>query len=233
MKKQIQGIVIGILIMLFLTNVASARGIEKTIEVVFNQVNLEVNDKKVNEDDILYNGTTYVPLRFVSENLGYKVEWSQETKTVLVYCNRKLSEEGDNTLLSAKGDNYSNSEDYSILNDERTTIKSDLICSIDEKYGIDLDGENAHKFFLKCQTGRARHESSVAKNQVLKIDYYMLNDGGNLRLEIYDDNYNLMKTLDSNSKGTIEIQFHELTKAHIDIVGENTHCYVDVKWSVE
>ena len=47
-------------------------------------MNLEINQKKVESDlpIFAYNDTTYVPVRLVSEKMGYKVIWVQETKTV-------------------------------------------------------------------------------------------------------------------------------------------------------
>ena len=58
--------------------------IKKTIEVVYNSVNLTVNGSKVNADNILYNGTTYVPIRAVAEALGKDVGWDQKTATASV-----------------------------------------------------------------------------------------------------------------------------------------------------
>ncbi|SCZ07975.1 stalk domain-containing protein [Alkaliphilus peptidifermentans] len=78
-KQYLKGLVSGIIITILLTSVVFAS--TKTIDVLFNGVNIEVNGQKVNADNILYNGTTYVPLRVTAEMLGMEVGWIQETGT--------------------------------------------------------------------------------------------------------------------------------------------------------
>lgn len=58
--------------------------VKKTIDVIYNSVNLTVNGTRINADNILYNGTTYVPLRAVAEALGKDVGWNQDTNTASV-----------------------------------------------------------------------------------------------------------------------------------------------------
>jgi hypothetical protein len=45
-----------------------------------------VNRKSLrkNQEGFVYKGTTYVPLRFVAESLGKKVEWDQERLSIYV-----------------------------------------------------------------------------------------------------------------------------------------------------
>ena len=47
-------------------------------------VKLYVNGYRINKNIILQEGTTYVPIRALSEALGANVEWDQETQTVFV-----------------------------------------------------------------------------------------------------------------------------------------------------
>jgi len=85
MKKQLQGFIIGVIITaMILTSTSFAETIKQTIEVVFNSINITVNGEKVEADNILYNGTTYVPLRAVAEMLEKEVGWDQETRTVSI-----------------------------------------------------------------------------------------------------------------------------------------------------
>lgn len=82
MKKELKGFVVGIILTtLLISNAAFAAGVRQKIDVVFNSVNLAVNGKPVKADNILYKGTTYVPLRAVSEMLGKEVSWDQKTNT--------------------------------------------------------------------------------------------------------------------------------------------------------
>jgi len=84
MKKTIKGFVVGVVITTMLMSTALGAGVKKTIEVAFNSINLTVNGKKVNADNIVYQGTTYVPLRVAGELLGKEVGWDQATNTASI-----------------------------------------------------------------------------------------------------------------------------------------------------
>ena len=82
MKKHLKGLVIGLLVGTILTSTVLGESVRKTIEVTYNSLNVVVNNKKVDADNILYNGTTYVPLRAVSEMFGKHVGWDHSTATI-------------------------------------------------------------------------------------------------------------------------------------------------------
>ena len=65
-----------------MTGTAVASGLSQKINVVMNSINIKVDGKAVEEDNILYKGTTYVSLKAVGEILGMEVSWDQETKTM-------------------------------------------------------------------------------------------------------------------------------------------------------
>jgi len=71
-----------ILLLLFLVQTVYADNLFTKIDVIFNQMDLFVNGQKVETDNILYNGTTYVPLRKVAEMLGKDVAWDEATNSV-------------------------------------------------------------------------------------------------------------------------------------------------------
>ena len=71
-----------IIIALLLTTTLFAAQANQTIDVITNAITIIVNGKTVEADNILYNGTTYVPLRAVSELLDKEVDFKKETKTV-------------------------------------------------------------------------------------------------------------------------------------------------------
>lgn len=62
----------------------------KTKELV--EVNLNINGKpeKSNTPSFVFDGITYVPVRFVSEKMGYRVEWIDKTLTVGIYDDKKI-----------------------------------------------------------------------------------------------------------------------------------------------
>lgn len=86
MKRNLKIITAGVLftstLMFGFTSFADS--ITKSIEVTFNSVNLKVNGKAVAVDNILYNGTTYAPIRAVSEMLGKEVGWDGATNTASI-----------------------------------------------------------------------------------------------------------------------------------------------------
>lgn len=85
MKRELRGFIMGVIVSaLLMSSVVLATPIEKMIEVVFNKVNITVNEEKVEADNILYQGTTYVPLRAISEILDKEVNWDGKTNTASI-----------------------------------------------------------------------------------------------------------------------------------------------------
>ncbi len=56
----------------------------QNIEAFFNRVKLIINGQPSPSETLLYNGTTYVPLRAVTENLGATVNYDAATKTASI-----------------------------------------------------------------------------------------------------------------------------------------------------
>lgn len=77
-------IIVLILANLFIGSIVLATNGAKMIEVLFNYVNLEVNGELVEVDNILYNGTTYAPIRAVAGILGKEVGWDGDTNTASI-----------------------------------------------------------------------------------------------------------------------------------------------------
>lgn len=75
-----------------ITGTAFANGFWQNIAVYYNNIKIKVNDTYVNllnnDDELaepfIMNGTTYVPIRAVSEALGKKVSWNDTDKTVYI-----------------------------------------------------------------------------------------------------------------------------------------------------
>lgn len=83
MKKFAVGFLIATIIFSSITIYATGGNM---IEVFYG-----INDIKINgqsnmpeQKPFVYNGSTYVPLRYISETLGYKVGWNGETKTISI-----------------------------------------------------------------------------------------------------------------------------------------------------
>lgn len=95
MKNYTKGVITGILIG---TVIASVPVIAENIDVLFNSVRININgidkvqwDENIELDNglaapssVLYNGTTYLPIRKISELTGKKVYWNGDSKTVSI-----------------------------------------------------------------------------------------------------------------------------------------------------
>lgn len=85
MKNGIKGYILGFVTSLFLMgSTVFAEQAFKNIEVLFNSISIVVNGQKVDKENLLYNGTTYVPLRSVAEILGAVVNYDDKTRTAFI-----------------------------------------------------------------------------------------------------------------------------------------------------
>lgn len=95
MKKEIKGFMMGAVTTAFISAAVFtgfADPIGKAINAVYNNIKLYVDGKLVQPKDakgndiepFIYNGTTYLPVRAVSEALGKPVSWDGESNSVYV-----------------------------------------------------------------------------------------------------------------------------------------------------
>ncbi|MBR3994508.1 MAG: hypothetical protein IKI97_04415 [Clostridia bacterium] len=101
-KSTIKGIISGILAGII--TVVSLPAIAEGIEVAKNSVNIRLNGEKVASENenyvlqngaevpysILYEGTTYLPVRKLSELLDVTVGWDNDTRTVILDKNSEV-----------------------------------------------------------------------------------------------------------------------------------------------
>jgi len=102
MLKQTKGFISGFiacaLISVLIMNVFAAP-IYKTITAVYNDIKIIINGsdfipKDVNGNIVepfVYNGTTYLPIRAISEAFGMKVDWNSATQTINLTGSPSLS----------------------------------------------------------------------------------------------------------------------------------------------
>ncbi|WP_420817530.1 peptidylprolyl isomerase [Paenibacillus ginsengarvi] len=86
MKNKLQGLVMGLIVGVLLSfTVAQASG-GTPIEVYVKDFIFKINgvEKKPEQESFIYNGTTYVPIRFVSEALGLPVKYNGDTSTISI-----------------------------------------------------------------------------------------------------------------------------------------------------
>ena len=68
------------------TQTATATIDNKAVTFSIDNVNARINNKpaKMDVPARLVNGKTMVPLRFLSENMGYDVDWDADSRTAIV-----------------------------------------------------------------------------------------------------------------------------------------------------
>lgn len=152
MKKKIVSLSLVLMVLLLL--VPSLAKAEEPIK-------LWINGSYVKSDvaPFIENGRTLVPLRVISETLGFEVDWNQEKQTVLVYkLKNGLMDENSKTLAFIVGDTK-----VGILNAKEAIEKGSLFATLDtppkivnsrtfvpirfiaEEFGQKVDWDDANK----------------------------------------------------------------------------------------
>ncbi|MBE7026940.1 MAG: hypothetical protein E7410_05190 [Ruminococcaceae bacterium] len=84
-NKTLKGFVLGFLVCAVLTGtVAYAGDIYESISVIMGKMNIYLGDTPMDIDNIVYNGTTYVPLRDFSKKLGKSISYDPTTDSVTI-----------------------------------------------------------------------------------------------------------------------------------------------------
>ena len=122
MKKRLQGLIAGMLIGAMLTGgTAIAKQISETAEVFYNNIKIfidggEIVPKDANGNTIepfIMNGTTYLPVRAVSNAFGKDVEWDGVTQSV--YIGKKDQTKPDNYLDRIQYNDFIKANDFNTL----------------------------------------------------------------------------------------------------------------------
>ena len=173
MKK----LVTAVIILTICTSIVFAQSITANIDVVFNKVNIAVNGTKVESNNILYEGTTYVPLRAVAEMLGKDVTWNQETSTAGI--NDKNTNDAGDGFIYGNVSFKDGAIGYSYIIGEMTNYSlkdynsvSFTISTYDE-IGTLLQTDNIYISNLKSKDTKA-FEGMIEIDDVSKIKTYKI-----------------------------------------------------------
>lgn len=92
MKKEIKCFIAGVITTVLVSSAAFAAPVGKTITAFYNGIKIYVDGNKITPKDgngkivepFIYDGTTYLPVRAVSEALGKQVSWDGKSNTVYI-----------------------------------------------------------------------------------------------------------------------------------------------------
>lgn len=128
MKKRVQGLVAGLLIGSTLTSgVVFGKQISETAELFYNNIKIYIDGAEIVPKDangnvvepFTMNGTTYLPVRAISNAFGKDVEWDGTTQSV--YIGKKDQTKPDNYLDRVQYNDYKEGDedsDFAIINGE-------------------------------------------------------------------------------------------------------------------
>ena len=92
MKKEVKGFIVGVIITTLLSTTVFATPMEKMIMAFYNNIRIYVDGSLIQPKDadgnivepFIYEGTTYLPVRAISQALGKEVDWDDKNKTVYI-----------------------------------------------------------------------------------------------------------------------------------------------------
>lgn len=175
MKKNFRYLMLGIIIGALAVSVtAFADVIWDKIDVVRNEMNVYVNNEKLEADNFLYNNTTYVPIRAVAEALGKNVGFENgnayiEEKYEVVFGGKELTFNDKYVVTEEEYNDYikfykAEDEGKTLTQEEiqnkavKAIIEYNVIKDVAYKHGIILGSKFNEKYtniisFLKLQHG--------------------------------------------------------------------------------
>lgn len=149
-----------------------------TIEAIFGKIKLVVNGQNINNETLLYNDTTYLPIRAIGEAVGAEVNYDAKTYTAtlttpasvtndsssIYWANKVYMLATDNTidanrLIISNVTNTSfnfefKADDNSILSDKANISDYSAVCTISDIYGLkfEIHGDEISVY----ETGKAQ-----------------------------------------------------------------------------
>lgn len=163
MKREIKGFVCGALLTLIIgIGVVSATGAWESIDVLRNDITVVVNGDEVVADNFVYNDTTYLPLRAVSEALSQPVEYDEETNTAYI------GEREDDEIMQSKytpSEIYTNDIHIRLTDGVYYCVGIDVDYYLYKNYGVKaemLSESNPDNFIITNKNGETRSWKLVA-----------------------------------------------------------------------
>jgi len=136
MKKNLQGVIIGVIIGTLLTSgIVFGEQISKTAELFYQNIKIYIDGAEIVPKDatgnivepFIYNGTTYLPVRAISNTFGKDVEWDGSTQSV--YIGKKDQTKPDNYLTNIQYNDYQKTfrnNDFVVINGSITDYNQNV-----------------------------------------------------------------------------------------------------------
>lgn len=197
-------------------------------KVSVKQVPIVMDGKVVNTEfpSFVYVDRTLVPVRFVAENYGAKVDWDQKTKTVTVsYENKEVKFTIDSNVAYLNGekkylDKYAVPKLATIGNESRTMVPLRFVSEI-FGYEVGWDSEKNVPYINSNQGISIIKNISVNSgdtfNQVIvestdKLEYTTMYLEGSKKLVIDINNAKILLQNNSNTFGIINVNNETIEK---------------------
>lgn len=171
MKKELKGFFVGTSVTAVLMGgLCFASNITDTVQRTFRDIKITLNGNTVNPTDVtgktvepfIIDGTTYLPVRAVSNALGANVDWDGETSTVILTSEEKQNDadaryqEWLKNLKSSMQATFDAEREYKTVYNF-TFDFDDLAptCSlkINDQFELFLNGEKIADNVLRCYAG--------------------------------------------------------------------------------
>lgn len=114
-KQSVKAFLLGVIVTsIFMTTVFGGQ-LKESIDVIFNSIKISVNGQDQDIDNFLYQDTTYVPLRAISEIFNKEVTWDGESRRASI---------SDIDLSYFNGDSFFNGDYLNIRNQFLSSLYS-------------------------------------------------------------------------------------------------------------
>lgn len=142
MKKNLKSFVCGVLIGALLISLpVFAEQIYEKINVVRNSIVVNVDGIKLDADNFVYEGTTYVPIRKVAETFGRGVNYDEETNSAYIVTDCSFKYEGEvvgvingyevtDTMYADYEKHLSAINKYSSDAEKETAVKNEIVNNV-------------------------------------------------------------------------------------------------------
>jgi hypothetical protein len=208
-KETLKGLLVGVILTVLLTSTVFAAGLN--IEVFYGTVKriiIDGEDKTPTEEKdkpFVYNGTTYLPIRYVAESLGKSVEWDGSMGTI--YIGERLDKSYKEVYLYDKPSSDIADKKIKVSEEDKGYVFGDL-------YGIKED----QRLFVTYNT------NGQAKELRFDISMKAL-EGWGARVKVFDESgselYNSGVFMDGQTE-TVSIPIESSLKVTIEVSREKS-----------